>query len=126
MSTKKATLNLITTINNQINNQIQYKTDIELYKKPEFWNTFESISHGDCEDYALTKRKKLLDLDIDPNTFHLATCWTETNEYHAILIVSTTKGDYVLDNRYPFPMKKQDLKYKFHLIQKGNKWHTLS
>jgi len=81
---------------------------------------------GDCEDFALTKRLKLIAMGYAPDSLHLALCWTETREFHAVLIADTDDGQYVLDNRYPFPMAKQDLAYDWHSIQEGDTWHALS
>jgi predicted transglutaminase-like cysteine proteinase len=108
----------------EVNNSVTYRTDIDLYSTTEFW--VEPVSAGDCEDYALAKRKRLLDMGVDSKYLRLATCWTETWEYHAVLIVTTNEGDYVLDNRYPLPMMKQDLRYRWHKIQEGSKWYAIS
>lgn len=49
-----------------------------------------------------------------------------TSEYHVVLIVTTDKGDYVLDNRYPFPMERRALNYKWDKIQQGDKWYKIA
>ena len=111
-------------VNSNINNSTRYKTDIELYKSPEYWN--EANGEGDCEDYALAKRRLLIDANVDRSKIHLATCWTETKEYHAVLLVETDEGTYILDNRYPRPMMKSELNYTWHKIQIGDRWCALS
>jgi len=110
-------------VNSSVNSQITYTTDLQQFGKAEHWEATETL--GDCEDYALRKRKVLLDKGVPLSALRLATCWTETNEYHAVLIVVTPNGDYVLDNRMTNPMIKQDLKYKWDKIQIGSKWHKL-
>lgn len=117
------TYNQVKQVNWLVNTKIEYRTDLDNYNKAEFWQAAEQS--GDCEDYALAKRKMLLDMGVDPKLVKLATAWVETEGYHAVLIVSTTSGDFVLDNRYPDPMMKQDLPYRWHKIQVGNKWYAL-
>jgi len=45
-------------INSDVNASVSYKTDLEQYSTPEFWK--EASAFGDCEDYALLKRQRLL------------------------------------------------------------------
>lgn len=68
---------------------------------PESGDTWSvRVTSGDCEDYALTKRAYLISKGVPSSSVRLATGWTrDTNEYHAVLVVSTPKGDMVLDNR---------------------------
>lgn len=54
---------------------------------------------GDCEDYALEKRARLLALGLPSSALLLATARTPRRNHHAVLIVRTTAGDLVLDNR---------------------------
>jgi predicted transglutaminase-like cysteine proteinase len=119
----KPTIALADAINAQVNDDTRYRADASLYGKPEFWEVADG--EGDCEDYALAKRKLLTEQGYG-GACRLATCWTESDEYHAVLIVTTDQGDYVLDNRYQFPMMRQDLDYRWHKIQEGKAWHVIS
>jgi predicted transglutaminase-like cysteine proteinase len=114
---------LTDTINAQINESTRYKADAALYGIDEFWTVAEH--EGDCEDYALAKRQQFIAQGYG-GAVRLATCWTERDEYHAVLIVTTDEGDYVLDNRHPYPMRRQDLNYRWHKIQEGQGWHVIS
>ena len=107
-------------MNSTINESTSYRSDAAQYAKPDYWEAASGT--GDCEDYALAKRNRLIAAGCDPLAIHLATCWVETGEYHAVLIVNTSTGDYVLDNRYPFPMMRQDLEYKWDKMQEGQSW----
>lgn len=111
-------------INNKVNQTITYRADTQQYGKAEFWEI--PLKYGDCEDIALKKRQILLEQKVNPDTIKLATCWTETGGYHAVLIVTIADGDYVLDNRRQLPAIKQDLPYKWDKIQIKNKWYKLS
>lgn len=53
---------------------------------------------GDCNDYALTKRSRLIALGVPAGSLRLAVTSTRRGEKHLILIVKTTAGDIVLDN----------------------------
>jgi predicted transglutaminase-like cysteine proteinase len=119
----KPTLSLVEGINTRVNADVRYRADAALYDIDEFWTVAEH--EGDCEDYALAKRKLLTEQGYG-DACRLATCWVETGEYHAVLVVTTDKGDYVLDNRHPYPMMRQDLPYKWHKIQEGSTWHVIS
>ena len=71
-------------INSQVNASVTYKTDLAQYGTPEFWK--EAGAFGDCEDYALRKRELLLKAGFARKDLHLACCWCETGEYHAVLL----------------------------------------
>lgn len=107
-------------INTLVNANTQYTSDAEKYGRAEFWEA--ANGSGDCEDYALAKRNILLRLGVPPIMLRLATCWTESNEYHAVLIAITDEGEWVLDNRYPLPMRRQDMDYRWDRMQMGAKW----
>ena len=53
---------------------------------------------GDCNDYALTKRSRLIELGVPPGALRLAVTKTRSGEKHLILVVKTSSGDVVLDN----------------------------
>lgn len=113
-------------VNKQVNNNVKYKTDLELYNRLEFWTIINGKGFGDCEDYALTKRKQLLVEGAPPSSLSLATCWAEKEKlnYHATLIVRTTDGDYVLDNNFDKPMPADKVPFVWHKIQVNgvNQW----
>ncbi|WP_053239942.1 transglutaminase-like cysteine peptidase [Pleomorphomonas koreensis] len=53
---------------------------------------------GDCEDYALAKRDLLLRYGVGSAYARMAVGMTAAGDSHAVLIVTTTAGLYVLDN----------------------------
>lgn len=55
-------------------------------------------SAGDCEDYALAKRDALIAAGVGSANARLAVGVLPSGEHHAALIVSTRRGDFVLDN----------------------------
>lgn len=55
--------------------------------------------YGDCNKFALGKRRELIEHGWPRQALLLATATTERGEGHLVLVVHTTKGDFVLDNR---------------------------
>jgi predicted transglutaminase-like cysteine proteinase len=84
--------------NERVNREIKFEDDKEHYGRPEFW-TIPTDGYGDCEDYALAKRKALIDAGLPVKALRVAVVRTWRGEGHAVLTVSTDHGDYVLDNR---------------------------
>jgi predicted transglutaminase-like cysteine proteinase len=84
-------------VNSRVNNEIAPMSDDELYGVPEFWTY--PVSAGDCEDYLLLKKRELEKMGFDSGTLLITVVLDEKNEGHAVLMVATSKGDYVLDNR---------------------------
>ena len=60
---------------------------------------YASAGYGDCNTFALEKRRELLARGWPQTALLLASAVTETNEGHLVLIVRTSAGDLVLDNR---------------------------
>jgi predicted transglutaminase-like cysteine proteinase len=58
------------------------------------------VSSGDCEDFALTKRRHLIAQGWPARSLRIAVARTQSGEGHAVLVVKTTEGDLVLDNRF--------------------------
>ena len=105
----------INEINTDVNTTVKYKSDLALYQQPDFWTIAES--EGDCDDYVLTKRKRLHEAGVAKDVMRIATCWTENGEYHAVLLLETNAGTLVLDNRFNNILHFQELMYSWHLIQ---------
>jgi predicted transglutaminase-like cysteine proteinase len=53
---------------------------------------------GDCNDYAVTKRHELLESGLPSKGLRLSVATTPSGIGHLVLVVVTTKGDFVLDN----------------------------
>lgn len=79
-------------INRRVNRQIEPK-----YEMRDIWSV--GVKQGDCEDYVLTKRNRLARLGIPSGALRVAIVDTEKGERHAVLIVKTSRGNLVLDNR---------------------------
>ncbi|WLS10024.1 transglutaminase-like cysteine peptidase [Shinella sumterensis] len=79
-----------------INQAVRPKSDLELYGVDEFWTY--PVDAGDCEDYALAKRRLLLKDGISASNLLLTVLRRPNGEGHAVLTVRTDVGDVVLDN----------------------------
>ena len=84
-------------INNLVNAAIQPVTDIEYYQLAEYWTYPDQ--YGDCEDYALAKRKLLIERGWHPSTLLMTVVRETDGAGHAVLMVRTDRGDLVLDNQ---------------------------
>jgi predicted transglutaminase-like cysteine proteinase len=59
---------------------------------------FAEDGRGDCKDYVLVKRRMLMQAGLPREALLITVVWTPQDNGHAVLIVRTDKGDYVLDN----------------------------
>jgi len=84
-------------INRLINHAIAPATDMEVYGVKEHW-TLPS-SRGDCEDYALLKRRMLIGRGWPVSSLLLTVVRDEKGDGHAVLTARTLQGDFILDNK---------------------------
>lgn len=87
---------------NSFVNETRYITDQRNYGKSDYWATpVEFIRKGgDCEDFAIVKYTALRALGVPENRMRIAIVHDNIkNIPHAILIVYTDQGAYVLDNQ---------------------------
>lgn len=85
-------INNLQRINTKVNRSIRPIAD-----KGDTWSV--NVTRGDCEDYALTKRDQLIRSGMPASAIRISTGYIrQTGESHAVLIVRTDNGDYVLDN----------------------------
>ena len=85
-------------INRRVNAAIEPVTDVDHYGVSDYW-TLPRAGRGDCEDYALLKRRLLIDAGWPPSALLMTVVRDEKMEGHAVLTVRTTQGDYILDNK---------------------------
>lgn len=83
-------------VNLYVNKTITPATDMEVYGKEEFWEYPKTA--GDCEDFALLKRRMLMERGFSPSNLLMTVVRKPDGEGHAILTLRTSQGDYELDN----------------------------
>ena len=84
-------------INRTVNHTIEPATDLEIYGVNELWTLPKT--RGDCEDYALLKRHRLMQRGWPASAVLITVVRDEKNEGHAVLTARTSQGDFVLDNK---------------------------
>ncbi|MCH9764573.1 MAG: transglutaminase-like cysteine peptidase [Alphaproteobacteria bacterium] len=93
-----ARLSQLDEINRKINRAIQPATDEEIYGMSEHWTI--PGRRGDCEDYALLKRKVLMQRGWPASALLLTVVRDEKGDGHAVLTARTAHGDFLLDNKF--------------------------
>lgn len=114
------------TVQWEVNRQVRPREDLDQYGKAEYWNYPGRF--GDCEDYALEKRRRLIALRWPKSALLLASAENDSGDMHLVLVVVTSKGDYVLDNRYRRALPWESLPYKWFKRQsqyKESTWVTI-
>ncbi|RYH10194.1 transglutaminase-like cysteine peptidase [Tropicimonas sp. IMCC6043] len=84
-------------LSRRINRSTHEIADEVQYRKPDVW-TLPTARGGDCEDLALLKKRELVALGYDPSRLLLTTVLDRSGQSHAVLVVRTDTGDFVLDN----------------------------
>jgi predicted transglutaminase-like cysteine proteinase len=106
-----ARLAMLRKVNTQVNSAIEPVSDQELYAVPERWDY--PVDAGDCEDYVLLKKRNLEALAFPSESLLITVVLDEAGEGHAVLMVTTDQGDYVLDNRRNEILRWSDTRYRF-------------
>ena len=91
----------VAAVNSYIN-QISYIEDIKNYGKSDHWATPVEFFRkgGDCEDFAIAKYASLRALGFSTDQLRIAIVQDKIkNIAHALLIVYTEEGTFVLDNQ---------------------------
>jgi predicted transglutaminase-like cysteine proteinase len=87
---------LISQVNLYVNKTITPATDQEIYGVEEYWAY--PVTAGDCEDFALLKRRILIQRGIPASDLLMTVVRKPDGEGHAVVTLRTTDGDYILDN----------------------------
>jgi predicted transglutaminase-like cysteine proteinase len=106
-----ATWQQLVSINAYHNQNIVPVTDDQLYQVAEFW-TYPN-GYGDCEDFALIKRRDLINAGWPASTLLMAVVKEANGNGHAVLIARTDRGDLVLDNQVGDIRLWNETDYKF-------------
>ena len=92
-----ANIALVDRVNRKVNLQIEPQSDMQHWNAVDRWD-LPTDGYGDCEDYALLKRKLLIEAGLPRSALLITIVRDEMNEGHAILTVKTSRGDLILDN----------------------------
>ncbi|WP_306119979.1 MULTISPECIES: transglutaminase-like cysteine peptidase [unclassified Roseitalea] len=83
-------------VNNQVNTTVRPLTDMQIWGREELWSYPTDV--GDCEDYVLEKRKRLIDRGFHPSNLLITVVRQPNGDGHAVLTVRTDRGEFILDN----------------------------
>ena len=87
-------------VNSRVNAEVEFVSDMDNLGVEEDWD-FPRDCRGDCEDFVLEKRKRLVDLGFSRASLTIAFAVHEVQFFpHAVLLAETTTGTWVLDNLY--------------------------
>lgn len=113
-------------VNHSVNHSMQAVLDQDLYGVSDYW-TIPIVPYGDCEDYALVKRKRLMELGWPSNRL-LMSLAIDNGEGHAVLIAVTPNGDLVLANEVADIRPWHETPYQFVSRQSNEhprEWRSL-
>ncbi len=102
---------MLVAVNGYINDKIAPKTDRDLYGVEEYWTL--PTTAGDCEDYVLLKRRELIARGWPESALLVTVVLDEKDEGHAVLMVRTAQGDYILDNKHSRILHWRDTPYTY-------------
>ncbi|MBX4959596.1 transglutaminase-like cysteine peptidase [Rhizobium lentis] len=113
-------------VNSAVNRTMIGRNDPRNELNGDVWKV--NVRSGDCEDFALTKRSRLMAMGWSSRALRIATAFTPSGEGHAVLVVRTDKGDLVLDNRQSSIKNWRDTDLRWDKIQSGTDpyvWYRL-
>jgi predicted transglutaminase-like cysteine proteinase len=99
-------------VNRWVNVNVKPMTDMEHWGVVERWN-YPDDGYGDCEDYALLKRRMLTQAGWPREALLMTVVRDKHGDGHAVLTVKTDKGEYVLDNQTDDILLWSDTGYRF-------------
>lgn len=117
----KQSLDILSMINREVNMRIR-----PVNEGKDVWKA--NVTSGDCEDFALTKKARLMRLGFPAGALRMAVAKTPYGEGHAVLVVSTNRGDFVLDNRNNVVLAFNKTDLRWEKIQGGKNpllWYTI-
>jgi predicted transglutaminase-like cysteine proteinase len=98
-------------VNDAVNTEVAPLTDMEIWGVEEKWSYPTTV--GDCEDYALEKRRRLMALGVSPGDLLMTVVRQPNGDGHAVLTVRTSLGDFILDNLDPRVRNWSETEYTY-------------
>ncbi|CAL1691015.1 hypothetical protein MMB232_01150 [Brevundimonas subvibrioides] len=91
-------------VNRAVNRSIRGRSDQDLFGREDVWQTSAegTVTQGDCEDFVIEKRRRLLAAGLSGSQMSIALVRTARGQSHAVLLVATDDGEYVLDSLSPW------------------------
>ena len=102
----------IARVNNWVNRSVTPVADREHFGAVDQWD-YPTDRKGDCEDYALLKRRMLVEAGFPREALLMTVVKDKNGDGHSVLTVKTNRGDYVLDNLTAGMRPWTNLPYRF-------------
>lgn len=87
-------MSLLKSVNRSVNARVRPVAD---RGNSDRWS-LPTNNRGDCEDYALAKKKQLIEAGFPANRLAMTVVLDRRGNNHAVLMARLNGGDYVLDN----------------------------
>ena len=88
----------IVSVNRSVNLSLTAITDEAHWGVADRWD-LPTDGAGDCEDFQLLKRQMLVREGLPRRAMRMTVVIDEKGEGHAVLMIRTSRGDFVLDNK---------------------------
>jgi len=88
----------IVSVNRRVNASVRAVTDQDHWGVVDRWD-FADDGIGDCEDFQVLKRRILAEAGLPRRAMRMTVVIDEKGEGHAVLMVRTDRGDFILDNK---------------------------
>ena len=99
--------------NRRINDQLTAATDMESVGVPDRWSFPGRDGLADCEDYQLLKRRTLAEAGLPRRAMRMTVVIDEEGQGHAVLMIRTDRGDFILDNKRDAVLPWHDTGYVY-------------
>ena len=109
-------LQIAVKVNSAANAAIRPISDQRQFSVAERWS-LPTARGGDCEDYALFKKQQLVAAGVAPNRLLVAVVLDRKRQPHAVLVLRSDMGDFVLDNLTTRVLPWQKTGYAFLRMQ---------
>lgn len=109
-------LDLAVSINRRVNRRVREISDLAQYGRSEYWGLPTNLG-GDCEDFAMLKKKLLIQQGVNALRLLIATVLDRGGNSHAVLVMRTNDGDFILDNLDDRILHWQSTGYTFLRMQ---------
>lgn len=112
-----ATAEMVVRVNAAVNAEVRLSSEQACHGREEFWS-LPAEGYGDCEDFALEKRRRLAEEGLPRAAISMAIVHHRVGLFpHAVLMLETDDGVFVLDNLAEAPVCWRDASYAIEQVE---------
>ncbi|MBM6595449.1 transglutaminase-like cysteine peptidase [Microvirga sp. BT291] len=117
----------IVAVNARVNRDILPVTDQDHWGELDRWD-YPDDGMGDCEDIQLLKRRQLVESGLPRRALRMTVVIDEEGAGHAVMMVRTDRGDFILDNKRDavLPWSQTGYTYVKREGAEGKAWVSLT